>query len=88
LAEHVNDYGKAADELEAKYESARLAKDYFALLKEVAPILRSATNMYSALQSAREALPDVSALISVRGWVMRGVPPEIVNPRASDFRRL
>lgn len=66
LAEHVNDYGKAADELEAKYQSARLAKDYFALLEEVAPILRSATNMYSALQSAREALPDVSALISVR----------------------
>jgi len=24
----------------------------------------------------------------VRGWVMRGVPPEIVNPRASGSRRL
>ena len=36
------------------------------MLEEVAPILRSATNMYSALHSAREALPDVSALISVR----------------------
>ena len=182
LAEHVNDYSQAADELEAKYQTARMAKDYFAVLEEVAPILRSATNMYSALHSAREALPDVSALIGVRdtagdvvrslellyadaknaldydiaksseeqamlgeeavrsgvrlnilaaiflplstvtgmlgvnltlglesapvwaswslfglglvvglivrGWVMRGVPPQLVNPRESDARRL
>ena len=66
LAEHVNDFSKAADELEAKYQAATMAKDYFAVLAEVAPILRSATNMYSTLQSAREALPDLPALISVR----------------------
>ena len=66
LATHVNDYSSAADELESKYQAATMAKDYFALLQEVAPILRSATNMYSALQSAREALPDLPALISVR----------------------
>ena len=57
LAEHINDYGKAADELEAQYQAARIAKDYFALLEEVAPIVLAATNMYSALHSAREALP-------------------------------
>ncbi len=66
LTEHVNDYSQAADELEAKYQTARMAKDYFAVLEEVAPIVRSATNLYSALHSAREALPDESALISVR----------------------
>ena len=66
LAEHVNDFSRAADELEAKYQAATMAKDYFALLKELAPILRTAMNMYSAVQSAREALPDLPALISIR----------------------
>ena len=182
LAEHVNDYGQAADELETKYQAARIAKDYFALLEEVAPIVLAATNMYSALHSGREALPDTAELIGVRdtagdivrslellytdaknaldydiaksseeqamlgeeavrsgvrlnilaaiflplstvtgmlgvnltlglesapvwaswslfglglvvglivrGWVMRGVPPQLVNPRESDARRL
>jgi len=93
LAEHVNDYGQAADELEAKYQSARMAKDYFALLAEVAPILRSATNLYSALQSAREALPAVSALISVRdtaGDVVRSLEllySDAKNALDYDFAR-
>ncbi len=182
LAEHVNDFSRAADELEVKYQEAVLAKDYFVLLQELAPILRTVSNMYSTLQSARESVPEVPALISVRdtagdvvrslellhsdtknaldydiaksseeqamlgeeavrsgvrlnilaaiflplstvtgmlgvnlalglesapiwvswclfglglviglivrGWVMRGVPPQIINPRASDGRRL
>lgn len=66
LTEHVNDFGRAADELEAKYQTASIAKDYFVLLQELAPILRTATNMYSTLQSAREAYPEVTELIGVR----------------------
>jgi hypothetical protein len=66
LAEFVNDFGRAADELETKFQQAMIAKDYFVVLQELAPILRSASNMHSTLQSAREAVPEVTALISVR----------------------
>jgi hypothetical protein len=66
LSEHVNDFSRAADELEARFQEAALAKDYFVLLQHLAPILRSAANMYSTLQSVRESLPEAPALISVR----------------------
>jgi len=69
LREHVNDFGRAADELEAKYQGARMAKDYFALLQELAPVLRTSSNLYAALQSAREAIPEDQGIISLRDTV-------------------
>lgn len=66
LAEHVNDFSRAADELEAKYQSATMARDYFKVLEEAAPILRSAANMHSTLQSARDADHEDQGLIGVR----------------------
>ena len=66
LAEHVNDFSRAADELEAKYQTATMARDYFKVLEEAAPILRSAANMHSTLQSARDADHEDQGLIGVR----------------------
>jgi len=66
LAEHVNDFSRAADELEAKYQAATMARDYFNVLEEAAPILRSAANMHSSLQSARDADHADQGLIGVR----------------------
>ncbi len=66
LKKHMGDYDDAAEVLEQKYEGAESALDYFEILKLAIPLHRAAKNMQVALQTAREGLPDVKELISLR----------------------
>lgn len=66
LTRHVTSFSAAEDVLENRYFSAKTAEDYFKVLEEVVPILRTASNLYSVLQSARESVPDEQTLIGLR----------------------
>lgn len=66
LRGHVQSYAKAVADLEALFEKAATASDYFVVLEEIAPLARASSNMDAALQAAREGLPDVHELISLR----------------------
>jgi Mg2+ and Co2+ transporter CorA len=52
--------------LEKDMESADDASDYYALLRAVAPLHRSARNLHATLQQARELVPADTDLINAR----------------------
>lgn len=66
LRGHVESFAAAANALEERVEKAARAADYFAVLQETAPLLRSARNLHKALQEAREGCSADRDLISIR----------------------
>lgn len=66
LREHVESFRARAHELEEEVEKARSASDYFHVLHQVSPLVRSARNMTRTLQEAREAVKADRELIAVR----------------------
>jgi len=75
LKSHVEAFTKVVAELEDRLEKAARAADYFAVVQESGPVLRTARNLHKALQEAREGVPNDQDLISLRdlaGDVERG----------------
>lgn len=66
LAEHLQQYRKRVERHEEHEDSARVARDYFGLLRDVVPLHRTVRNLHSALQQARELVPDDRDLIAFR----------------------
>lgn len=76
LERHVRAFAERAGELEARWQSAATAADYFSLLRLVAPLHRTVRNLHAALQQARELAPEDRDLINLRdqaGEVERSV---------------
>ncbi len=74
LRTHLKQFEDALEALEQTAQSARLADEWFALLRKLAPLHRTARNLHSALQGAREAVDD-RELITARdhaGDIERG----------------
>lgn len=88
LMAHLKAYDDAVEALEKRTEAAETADDWFALIRWVVPLHRSARNMLATLQSAREALPDARQLIIARDLaidVERGA--ELVHEEAEHGLR-
>ncbi len=66
LNQHLDTFDKVLSDLEERVETANSAKDYFSVLHVVSPTLRSVRNAQRALQQAREAVVDDTALIACR----------------------
>ena len=66
VRDHLESYEQATDRLEALYDAAQTAHDYFNILELVVPIHRAAANQHAALQAAREALPEAREIITLR----------------------
>lgn len=66
LRAHVDEFQAAVDKLEARAEKATRASEWFELMHETAPLLRTVRGMAATLQEARELAKDDSALIAVR----------------------
>ena len=66
VRDHLQTYEQAVDRLEAQYDQAQAAQEYFTVLELVVPIHRAAANQHAALQAAREALPDAHEIITLR----------------------
>ncbi len=66
LKDLVDSYVKRALALETLLEGARRAADYFAVLQEIAPLVRAARALHKTLQEAREAVPGDKDIIALR----------------------
>lgn len=66
LNEHLREHAQRVERLEKDLERADSAEEYYALLREVAPLHRSARNLHATLQEAREAVPGDASLINAR----------------------
>jgi hypothetical protein len=76
LRRHVAEFADRVVELEADWQAARTAADYFSLLRAVAPFHRAARNLHAVLQEARLLVPEERELINLRdlaGEVERAV---------------
>lgn len=63
---HLEEYENAVEKLEAEYDQADDATEYFRIIEAAVPLHRAAKNLHGALQTARESLPDVRELIIFR----------------------
>lgn len=66
LRAHVDAFQAAVDELEARAAAATRASDWFELLHDSAPLLRTVRGQSATLQEARELAKTDAALISLR----------------------
>lgn len=66
LLEHIAEYQKRIDELEAREDQAKTADEFFAILDEATPLARAARNMHAAVQQARDLVPEDQDLVSCR----------------------
>jgi hypothetical protein len=66
LKTHVAEFAEREDQLDGQLEEGTGAHDYHAILQAVAPLHRTARNLHSTLQQAREMLPDDRELINLR----------------------
>lgn len=66
LKTHLEEYERAVDALDTQLDQAQNATTFFRVLEAAAPLHRAAKNQYAALQSARDALPDLHEIISLR----------------------
>lgn len=63
---HLDEFAKTLEKLDAAYEKAQSASEYFAVLESAVPLYRATKNQASALQAAREGLPDAHEIITLR----------------------
>ncbi len=68
LQQHLKRYETASEEFTQRLREAAWADDYFQLLQNIAPVELAAKNLHSALQSAREGVPEDRDLIDLRDW--------------------
>ena len=66
LQEHLKAFREKIHGLDEEVERAVGPKDYFSILQEVQPVLRSTRHLMEVLQAAREARKDEAALIGFR----------------------
>lgn len=66
LKEHLGEYDKAADQLEALMRGTPSAQNYYQILHEATPLLRAAKHMAGVLQQAREAEPKDRHILLAR----------------------
>lgn len=66
LDELLAEYDRAIDRLDEREEQADSPEEYFAILRDLNPLVRSANNVHTTLQKAREAVPGDRELIVMR----------------------
>lgn len=66
IGELLVEYDALTDEIDLAVDGATTARDYFASLSALGPLVRSAHNTYSVLQDARQAVKDCRKLILLR----------------------
>ena len=66
MEEHLQAYREKIHGLDSELEKAMGPKKYFAIMQEIQPVLRSARHLMEAMQAARQARRDETALIGLR----------------------
>ncbi len=66
LLRHLDEFAKRLDVLEDRELAADEADDYFTVLREGTPLVRTIRNLSAAMQQAREAVAEDRDLITIR----------------------
>ena len=66
LRRHVEEFAAAVDGLEDQFEKAGGATQYWRVLQAIGPLHRASKHLHTALQTAREAIPNDRDLITQR----------------------
>ncbi|MCA9183296.1 MAG: hypothetical protein KDA51_17670 [Planctomycetales bacterium] len=66
LNKHLEDYEELIAALDRLEEQATTSGQYFAILEQLSPVQRAATNLHHVLQEAREKCPEFRELINLR----------------------
>jgi hypothetical protein len=66
LQEHLSEFTRKADALEDRIQEDQSAESFYHVLQGSAPLLRTARNLHSTLQQAREACPEAREIIAFR----------------------
>lgn len=76
LKAHLDEFSVYVDKMEERMQLPPSSRMYFEILQVTAPLLRTTRNMHSALQQAREALPNDRNILIARdqaGELERGL---------------
>lgn len=66
LESHLNSYRTAIHALDEAVETAKVAKDYFEVMRRAHPLQRATRSMFEVIQAARQVLPDDTRFINIR----------------------
>jgi Mg2+ and Co2+ transporter CorA len=66
IGRHLDEYEKRLEQLDELLDDRPQAEELFELIRELTPLRRATRNLHSALQSARETIPDDTDLIDAR----------------------
>jgi hypothetical protein len=56
VMKHLDEFSQLLEKIDKAVDAALFARDYFAVMSHLSPLLRSARNLHKTLQSARELL--------------------------------
>ena len=66
IHQHLDEYESLIDGCEQQEESAHTADEYFKVLEQMPPLLRTIANLHQALQEARKGCPEFREIINLR----------------------
>lgn len=66
VSRHLGEYAELLQKFDQLEQSATSAPEYFAVIDNVAPLLRAARNMHHVLQEARRLVPEDRDLLNLR----------------------
>lgn len=66
VAKHLEEIAKRLEAIDRSVDEASLAREYFAVMSQLSPLLRSVRNLHKTLQEARELIPADQDLITWR----------------------
>lgn len=66
VARHLDEFARRLEQIDQAVDAAVLARDYFAVLSQLSPLVRTVRNLHKTLQEARELVPDNTELITLR----------------------
>jgi hypothetical protein len=66
VGKHLEEFAQRLELLDRKVDEATLARDYFAVMSHLSPLLRAARNLYQTLQDAREMADNNAEVITLR----------------------
>lgn len=66
VGKHLEEFSQRLEQLDRAVDTASVARDYFAVLSHLSPLLRTVRNLHKTLQEARELVANDPEIITLR----------------------
>lgn len=66
VAKHLEEFARRLEQLDRAVDDATRARDYFAVMSHLSPLVRTVRNLHKTLQEARELIANDPELITLR----------------------